>query len=60
MVRIKIRTTCITAQFGALSTGDILTCSEEFARHLVEDCKAADYITEPTPEPPAPKRGRKG
>lgn len=46
-VQVKIRTTVVTHQYGTLSTGDILRTNTEFARHLVEDCAAADYITAP-------------
>lgn len=44
MVKVKILGTVITQQYGSLSDGDILTTSEEFAKHLVDDCKAAEYV----------------
>jgi hypothetical protein len=47
MVKVKIKGTVITAQYGALSSGDILVTSEAFAKHLVDDCGAAEYLTEP-------------
>lgn len=70
MARVKFRTTCIT-RHGTYSTGDVLVTSDEFARHLVDDCGAADYCAEAAPEiapdpapadPPAEKRAarRKG
>ena len=70
MARVKFRTTCIT-RHGTYSTGDVLVTSAERARHLVEDCGAADYCAEVAPEivpdpapddPPAGKRAarRKG
>lgn len=45
MVEVEIIGQVITAQFGTLNTGDILRTSEEFAKHLVEDCRAAKYLT---------------
>lgn len=36
----------ITSQYGTLSSGDILVTNEEFANHLVNECNAAEYITE--------------
>lgn len=45
MVKVKIKATVITAQYGTLSSGDILTTSEAFAKHLVDDCAAAEYLT---------------
>lgn len=45
MVKIKIKATVTTAQYGTLSSGDILTTNEAFAKHLVEECAAAEYLT---------------
>jgi hypothetical protein len=45
MVKVKIKATVITAQYGTLQSGDILTTNEFFAKHLVDDCAAADYLT---------------
>ena len=44
MVKVKIKGTVITAQYGTLQSGDILTTNEEFAKHLVTECNAAEYI----------------
>jgi len=44
MVEVKIIGQVITAQYGTLSTGDILKTSPEFAKHLVDDCGAAKYV----------------
>lgn len=44
LVQVKIKGTVITAQYGSLSDGDLLRCSPEFAKHLVDDCNAADHI----------------
>jgi hypothetical protein len=45
MVKVKIKATVITAQYGTLQSGDILNTNEAFAKHLVDDCAAADYLT---------------
>lgn len=46
MKYVKIKGTVITAQYGALGNGTILkNVSDEFAKHLVEDCNAAEYLT---------------
>ena len=42
-VEVEILVQTITAQYGALSQGDILRTSAEFAAHLVDDCGAAKY-----------------
>jgi len=42
-VKVEILCTTITQQYGALKQGDILTTNQVFAKHLVEDCKAAKY-----------------
>jgi len=44
MVKVKIKATVITAQYGTLTSGDILTTNAEFAKHLVDDCGAAEYL----------------
>jgi len=51
-----------TSRYGTLSNGDLLRTDAAFARHLVEDCAAAEYIQPSTTaeEKPAPvKRTRK-
>lgn len=45
--------------FGGFSAGDTLRCSQEMAKHLVEDIKCAIYMDTPKDEqrePEAPKR----
>ncbi len=44
IVEVKIKGTVITNQYGALADGTILKTNPEFAKHLVEDCNAADYV----------------
>jgi hypothetical protein len=43
-VQIKITATVHTAQFGTLVNGDVLRVNEEFAAHLVNECKAGEYM----------------
>jgi hypothetical protein len=61
MVQIKITSMVFTSQHGALQSGDILRVSEAEAAHLINECKAAEYIAPPVAEAPAPsdKRRRK-
>lgn len=49
MKKIEILGLAITATHGTLSTGQKLTVSDEFAAHLVEECKVAKYLEEPAP-----------
>ena len=44
MVEVEILGCVMTAQYGTLSTGDILRTNEAFAAHLVKDCGAAKYV----------------
>lgn len=44
LVQVKIRGTVITARYGTLVSGDVLRTDAEYARHLVEDCSAGEYI----------------
>lgn len=51
-----------TNRYGTLSNGDLLRTDAAFARHLVEDCAAAEYTqakTEPAQATDKPKRTRK-
>ena len=46
---------------GGFAAGDILRCSQAFAKHLVEEVKCAKYMDAPAAEPShdpvvAPKR----
>lgn len=44
VVKVKIKGTVVTAQYGTLTSGEILRTSGEFAKHLVEQCNAAEYL----------------
>lgn len=43
-VQVKITGQAITSRYGTLNTGDILRTDAAFAKHLVEDCGAAEYL----------------
>lgn len=46
-VAVKIRGIVATTQHGELGPGDVLYTDAAFARHLVEDCAAAEYVAPP-------------
>lgn len=48
-VQVKIKGIVSTQRYGTLESGDILRTDEDFARFLVEDCQAADYLDAPQP-----------
>lgn len=41
---VKIKGTVITSQYGTLSDGTLLRTSDAFAKHLVEEAFAAEYL----------------
>jgi len=43
LVEVLIHGTVVTPQYGALSSGDVLRTTSDFAKHLVEVCKVAKY-----------------
>lgn len=43
-VQVKIKGTVTTARYGSLTAGAILRTDAAFAKHLVEDCGAAEYV----------------
>lgn len=47
-VQVKITGMAITQRYGTLSTGTLLRTDAAFAKHLVEDCHAAEYLTAPS------------
>lgn len=48
-VQVKMLCQAITSQYGTLETDTILRTDEAFAKHLVDDCRAAEYVTAPQP-----------
>lgn len=55
LVRVKIKGIVVTPQYGTLSPGDELRTDPAFARHLVEDCNAAEYLDAQPAGAEAPK-----
>lgn len=61
LVRVKITNTVITSRYGALSPGDMLNTDLAFAKHLVDDCKAAKFVdAKPVDIPSEPAKQKKG
>ena len=56
IVEVRIRTTTVTARYGSLSTDDVLRTDAAFARHLVEDCAAAEYTAAPKATKPRARK----
>lgn len=46
MILVKIKGMVTTSQYGTLSDGTLLRTNEAFAKHLVEDASAAEYVTD--------------
>lgn len=44
LIQVKIKGTVVTQRYGTLTSGDLLRTDAEFAKHLVEDCGAAEYM----------------
>lgn len=62
LVTVKIKGIVSTVRYGTLESGDILRTDAAFAKHLVEDCCAAEYCnadTAPGKEKVAGKNVRK-
>ena len=53
LTQLRITRTVVTSRYGALAPGDLLRTDAAFARHLVEDCAAAQYIHHATNHAPA-------
>ncbi len=58
LVRVKIKGMVITAQYGTLTSGQILRTSREFAQHLVEQCNAAEYMDVDDPDAEAKAKAK--
>ena len=63
MHTIKFKRSGSSAVFGNFAPGDTLRCSDNVARHFVEDAQAADYLedaqasAQPAPATPQPQAG---
>ena len=59
MVQIRFIRQGANSLIGGFSSGDLARVSEDFARHLVEEARVAEYVQAQQKEGPTPKRGRK-
>ena len=59
MVQIRFIRQGANSLIGGFSSGDLARVSEDFARHLVEDARVAEYVQAQQKEAAVPKRGRK-
>jgi hypothetical protein len=68
MRKIKFKAYGSSAVFGSFAPGDVLRCSDDAARHFVEEAKAAEYAADApkaadevpaAPQRPAAKRARR-
>lgn len=59
-IEVKILCQVVTAMHGTLNQGAILRTDAAFAKHLVDDCGAAEYVqATKAPELVVPKSPRK-
>lgn len=47
LVQVRIKRLVGTSRYGWLETGDMLRTNAAYARHLVEDVAAAEYVIKP-------------
>ena len=59
MVQIRFIRQGANSLIGGFSSGDLARVSEDFARHLVEEARVAEYVQTKQKDEPVPKRGRK-
>lgn len=56
MKQVRFTRLVISPTYGNCDAGDVIRCSDAFARHVVDDLKAAEYVqarltTKPKAEP---------
>ena len=59
MVQIRFIRQGANSLIGGFSSGDLARVSEDFARHLVEEARVAEYVQAQQKDEPTPKRWRK-
>ena len=59
MVQIRFIRQGANSLIGGFSSGDLARVSEDFARHLVEEARVAEYVQAQQKDEPTPKRVRK-
>lgn len=50
MVQVRFKTQGANSLLGGFSAGDVARVGAEFARHLVDEAKVADYVNQPEAE----------
>ncbi|MFC7518699.1 hypothetical protein ACFQUU_27180 [Herbaspirillum sp. GCM10030257] len=43
--KVKMTRLCVSPVFGNMGEGDVIKCDAEFAKHLVDELKVAEYVT---------------
>ena len=59
MVQIRFIRQGANSLIGGFSSADLARVSEDFARHLVEEARVAEYVQAQQKDELTPKRGRK-
>ena len=59
MVQIRFIRQGANSLIGGFSSGDLARVSDDFARHLVEVARVAEYVQSQQKDEPVPKRSRK-
>lgn len=65
MVQVRFKAQGANSLLGGFSAGDVARVGADFARHLVEEAKVADYVnpsaaSQPATEEPKPTRRVRG
>lgn len=50
MVQVRFKAQGANSLLGGFSAGDVARVGAEFARHLVDEAKVADYVNQPEAE----------
>jgi len=50
MVQVRFKTQGANSLLGGFSSGDVARVNADFARHLVDEAKVADYVNQPQAE----------
>lgn len=59
-VEVKIKSMVITSRYGTLQSGALLRTDAAFARHLVHECNAAEYVGQASAQESDPEAAQQG
>jgi hypothetical protein len=60
MVVVRFKRVVFSHRYGSCAPGELLRCDEAFARHVVHDLAAAEYVEAPRlVAPPVPPKRRR-